>query len=51
MWTQQAVFFKEMWEQRSRHQVLGKNMAGEALQAPTIQKLFKLHNFQSRVHA
>jgi hypothetical protein len=24
MWTQQVVFFKEMWEQRSRHQVLGK---------------------------
>jgi hypothetical protein len=29
----------------------GKNMVGEALQAPSMERLCKLHYFQSRVHA
>jgi hypothetical protein len=36
MQTQQVVFFKEMREQRSRHQVLGRMRVGETLQAPSF---------------
>jgi hypothetical protein len=34
-----------MWEQRSRHQVLGRMRVEETLQAPTMEKLYKLHYF------
>jgi hypothetical protein len=45
MQTEQVVFFKEMREQRSRHQVLGRMRVEENVQAPTMEKLFKLHYF------
>jgi hypothetical protein len=45
MQTQQVVLFKEMQEQRSRHQVLGRMRVGETVQTPTMERLCKLHYF------
>jgi hypothetical protein len=34
MQTQQVIFFKEMWEQRWRHQLLGRMRVGKTVQTP-----------------
>jgi hypothetical protein len=45
MWTQQVVLFKDMQEQRLRHQVLGRMRVGEIVQTPTMEILCMLHYF------
>jgi hypothetical protein len=46
--TQQVVFFKEMREQRVKTPGTGKNMVGEAVKAPTMERLCKLYYFPAQ---
>jgi hypothetical protein len=51
MWTQQVVFFKEMWEQRSRHQVLGRMRVGGLCKLLLWRSCASSIISQSRLHA
>jgi hypothetical protein len=51
MRTQHVVLFKGDGRAKVKTPGAGKNMVGEALQAPMMVRLCKLHYFQSRVHA